>query len=194
MEFPLYDLTSNGNCGFLGFRMCQNRLAVAIFSHLLETEGFGQVIELGTQLGGFSALLGLQCQMMGARFDTFDIQRDTLYPEWFLRFGIYYHIVDILSDAGTTLIRELIQTEKRVLLLCDNGSKVEEFRRFAPFLKSGDVIGAHDYHPDGVDNSRNWAWNEIGDRAVEPICQELGLVPFHQADFTESAWLMRVKT
>src|SRR5580698_8390081 len=79
VEMPLYERTSDGNCRVLGLRMCQNRLAVAVLSYVIETGGFKQVIELGTQLGGLSALLGLQCRMVRARFDTFDKEAASPY-------------------------------------------------------------------------------------------------------------------
>jgi hypothetical protein len=193
MEMPLYERTSDGNCGVLGFRMCQNRLAVSVLSYLIETGGFRQVIELGTQLGGLSALLGLQCRMVGARFDTFDKEAASPYSGWFALFGVNYRILDVFSPTGTAAVRELIQAPGRVLLLCDNGDKKEEFARFAPYLKAGDVIGAHDYHPDGDYQERRWGWHEITDAAVEETCRTQGLVPYHQEDCTEAAWLMRIK-
>src|SRR5579871_373769 len=193
MEFPLYDRTPGGNCGFLGFRMCQNRIAVAVLSYLLETGGFAQVIELGTQLGGLTVLLGLQCHMQGIRLDSFDLEAASPYQEWFERFGVHYHIGDIFRPEGVATIQVLIQAPGRALVLCDNGNKAREFATFAPFLKSGDVIGAHDYHPDGDYDPRRWAWHEIRDTDLQEVCEQHHLEPFLPEAATEAAWVMKIK-
>ena len=193
IHFPLYDRTPNGNCGFLGLRMCQNRIAVAVLSYLLETGGFTQVIELGTQLGGLTVLLGLQCRMLGIRLDSFDLEAISPYAALLEQFGVQYRIGDIFSEVGSAAVRELIASPGRVLLLCDNGDKAREFRTFAPALKPGDVIGAHDYHPDGGYDARRWAWQEIGDADVQETCEQCHLEPYLAEACVEAAWLMKVR-
>ena len=193
MDIPLYDRTPNGNCGFLGFRMCQNRIAVAVLSYIIETGGFAQIIELGTQLGGLTVLLGLQCRMLDIRLDSFDLEAISPYANLLEEFGVHYRICDIFSEAGVSAIRELIQVPGRVLLLCDNGDKVREFHTFARYLKPGNVIGAHDYHPDGEYDVRRWAWQEIGDAVVQETCVQYNLEPFLPEACLEAAWLMKMR-
>ena len=194
LAIPLYDRTSEGNCAFLGLRMCQNRLAVPVLSYVLETGGFVRMVELGTQLGGLSVLLGLQCRLLGVQMHTFDREDSSPYGEWLDRFDVERHLVDIFSPAGEAQVRELVEAPGRTLLLCDNGDKAREFRTFAPCLKAGDVIGAHDYHPDGDYDERRWAWREIGEQDVRETCEAYGLLPYLQEAATEAAWLLRVRT
>lgn len=193
LKMPLYDRTSEGNCAFLGLRMCQNRLAVPVLSYVLETGGFAQVIELGTQLGGLSVLLGLQCKLLGAQMHTIDREDRTLYPELLNDFGVTCHRLDLFSAEGNALVEGLVKQAGRTLLLCDNGDKAREFALFAPCLKSGDVIGAHDYHPDGDYDAKRWAWHELHDSEVAAVCDRENLLPYLAEDAIQAAWLLRVK-
>lgn len=193
MKIPYYTSSDNYTCEVLGFRMCQNRLAVPVLSYLIETGDFKRVIELGTHFGGLSALLGLQCQLIGATLDTFDLKSKILYQEWLDRFKVRSHLCNVFSKEGTAIIQDLIEKPGRVLMLCDNGAKVREVNLFAPMLKPGDVIGAHDYHPAGQFNSERWGWQEISDQAIAKVCEKQNLAPFHQDLCTQAAWVMKVK-
>ena len=193
LDIPLFDRTSNGNCGFLGFRMCQNRLAVAVLSYIIEQGKFARVIELGTQLGGLTALLGLQCRMQDVEMYTFDVQATSPYVEWLHLFGVHYQLGNIFSGEGVTAIRSLIEAPGRVLLLCDNGDKIRELHTFAPFLKTDDLIGAHDYQPDADCDEKRWGWHEVRDADVKSICEEHHLASYLPAACAEAAWLMRIK-
>ena len=69
---------------------------------------------------------------------------------------------------------EIIETVTRfmaeqALIYCDNGNKVGEFSTYAPLLKHGDIIMAHDY---GV---------EFRLEDLEPVIVTSGIIPFEQA-------------
>jgi hypothetical protein len=96
------------------------------------------------------------------------------------------YVVDYINEYGPTLI------------LCDGGSKINEFKILSPYLKVGDVIMAHDY----VDTNENfllnyrdkiWNWREIGDEHIIESCEKHNLKPFLQEDFNNAAWVCKIK-
>jgi len=188
---PLFERYSNYNSAPLGFRMSQNRLAPLALSYLIEHGNFALVVELETHTGGLTALLGVHCKNVGAELHTFDWDhRALLYADWFKLLGVTAYQLDIFSPHGETLIRELIASPVRTLLLCDGGDKRREFSMFARTLKDGDVIGAHDCRND----LPYWSWKEISEDDVRETCAQEHLVPVEHADlFTEAAWIMKTK-
>lgn len=54
-------------------------------------------------------------------------------------------IQDILSEPVPEIV-DLIQSDKRVLLYCDNGNKIQEVHMYAKYLKSGSLLGVHDWN------------------------------------------------
>jgi hypothetical protein len=70
-----------------------------------------------------------------------------------------------------------------------SGDKRREFSTFAPLLKSGDIIGAHDLYV-GADY---WAWSEITEADVADVCERHELVRLMQEEFAPAGWLMRRK-
>ena len=61
------------------------------------------------------------------------------------------------------VIKEFIQRDGRTIVLCDGGSKKNEFRLLSKFLKKGDIIMAHDYSPSQEYfnqhiNNKIWNW------------------------------------
>lgn len=192
VKIPLFETYAEGyNSATLGFRMSQNRIAPLAFSYLIEHGNFARVVELGTHTGGLTALLGVHCKNVKAELHTFDWDhRALLYADWFNLLGVTAHLLDIFSPDGETLIRELIASQGRTLLLCDGGDKRREFSLFASSLKDGDVIGAHDCRND----LPYWSWQEISEANVREACVQNHLVPVEHAGlFTEAAWIMKTK-
>lgn len=50
------------------------------------------------------------------------------------------------------MVESFIKREGTTLILCDGGSKINEFNILSKYLKSGDIIMAHDY----VDTKENF--------------------------------------
>lgn len=118
----------------------------SFFNNLLERYNPARIIELGTGRGGLSVLLALWCYGRPKYLYTFEINYK----------GIDIRARDILTKLGAHMFKDsifsvipyiakLIQQDDKVLLLCDNGNKKKELETFAPLLKSGDIIMAHDY-------------------------------------------------
>lgn len=138
------------NCRFLGFPMSQNRYVVPAWSYLLEVVEPKRIIEIGTSVGGMSCLLALAARKTEATFDTFDVG-DTVDAStasllsMLCGEGRGFHRKDVFDDLVFGEMTAEIRKEGPSLILCDGGDKIQEFRRFSPFLKPGDVIAAHDF-------------------------------------------------
>jgi hypothetical protein len=85
------------------------------------------------------------------------------------------------------------------IVLCDGGSKKNEFNLLSEFLKEGDIIMAHDYAPSlefSMEKMQNkiWNWHEILDADIEESCKKFNLTPFLQEEFLNVAWVCRQKS
>ena len=96
------------------------------------------VIELGTALGGLTALFFEFCPK--ASIYTFDIRRQV--PKGKRLHGVTYCISDVMKCPE---LSGLCKDKRKKLLYCDNGNKASEFRLYAPLLNPGDLVGVHDW-------------------------------------------------
>jgi cephalosporin hydroxylase len=96
-------------------------------------------------------------------------------------------------------IKEFIQNEGVTLVLCDGGSKINEFRLISPFLKIGDVIMAHDYAHDErtfkkeIEN-KIWNWHEIQYSDIKESCKKNNLESYMIDEFKKVVWVCKKKT
>lgn len=154
---------------FLGQRIQHSYAEIAFIDQVLTEQTFKTLIEFGTAKGGLSLLLGIHALRVEGHAYTFDVSGEPLLdlyarlkpliPLTFLR-------MDVLSDEAVKRVSKLIQ-RSRTLIYCD-AQKKKEFNLYAPFLKRGDVIMAHDK---GV---------EILYADIAETVKRIGLKPFHQ--------------
>lgn len=185
-SLPYY--TPNSHLTFLGFEMQQNRFAPLAWSEVIQREKPERIIEIGTWTGGFTCLLAM-CIQAGGVVMTYD---NDLNRPWQVndlrmsRLSILHCQDDVFSLKGIASIDEDMAKGK-CILLCDGGNKIKEFQTFAPFLKSGDIIAAHDY----ADTRSLQFWNtqEIVPLDVEKTVQECGLERYEPSLMAEAGWL-----
>lgn len=147
------------------------------------------IIEIGTDFGGLTNLLSDLPISREARIHTFDINK-----ERFISYNdkIIFHNEDVFSVEAK--IETLIQNEGTTLLLCDGGNKKEEFKIFHKYLKSGDIIMAHDYASNMQDfyiNYINKIWNWL--EFENSFADFPNLEPFMQDVFKKYVWCIRKK-
>ena len=83
-------------------------------------------------------------------------------------------------------------------MLCDGGSKKNEFRILSDYLKVGDVIMAHDYAPNEEYfqehiNNKIWNWLEIQDNDINEPSLRNNLIPYMEDDFRQVVWACKIK-
>jgi predicted O-methyltransferase YrrM len=131
--------------------MCHNYYVHHLISKAIDAiDGIEMIIELGTYWGSMSTLLALEGIRKQVPFHTFEIeeQRTQETIDFHKRLGVNYHQLDVLKERK--FIIDLVK-DKKCLFICDAGNKRDEFSAFAPFLKSGSIICAHDYTTEFLD-------------------------------------------
>ena len=192
MTAPVFhDLPASGRIGrrghvFCGLVQLQNCLAFPTWAHVLSLERPRIVIEIGSAQGGLSVLLGRLCRAIGCEFHTFDIL-PTEYPRELAEAGVTFHCQDVFADGGET-VRRLLQQGPAVLL-CDGGNKIRELQTFAPMLKPGDLVGAHDFVADAAAR-RYWENSEITLADTAATVAQEQLERYRPDWFNQAAWLV----
>jgi len=172
----------------------QNQLAFPLFRELFDRQSFVTVIEIGTALGGTCLFLADEGQKRGFRCVSYEPLPLVESPELEATGAVRGR--DCFAQESLTEVAALVK-EGQTLILCDGGNKVGEFLTFAPLLKVGDVIMAHDYAPDSAFydervRGQYWEWLEITDADIESALT--GLARYAEVPFWKAAWFCGVKT
>src|SRR5262249_42080028 len=69
---------------------------------------------------------------------------------------------------------------------------------FAPYLKPGDIVLAHDYAPDRTFfeehiKDRFWSWCELTDEMLADVSRQQLLEPMLESAFVPAVWTCRIK-
>ena len=175
----------------------QNAYVGDVFRALFRTFKPVKVLEIGTADGGLTILLRDLLNEAGLKAtDLWTCDPSVRERPHLMQPGIMYYAVDALNS--TVLEYYVKYAEGPVLVLCDGGNKPAEFNRYAKFLRSGDIIMAHDYAPDyvyfdAVMRNVHWNWLEIQEMDIADACDKLYLEPFMQEEFQRVAWACRRK-
>lgn len=166
-----------------------------------------KVLEIGTSSGGLTLLLrdildnnGLE----STRLVSYDVN-DPIYLRNYVNEGanielkvenIFNQQYDKLENGQNVI--DIITSEGTTLVLCDGGSKKNEFRILSDYLKVGDVIMAHDYSPNESYfqehiNNKIWNWLEIQDSDINESCNRNNLIPYMEDDFRQVVWACKIK-
>lgn len=141
------------------------------FSKLAHYKKFKTIIEIGADYGGLTNLLADHEISDMAEIYTFDINKQNFKKVAYRYNKIYFNHCDVFQYKG--MIEEYINRHPgHTLLLCDGGNKAKEWETFAPMMKSGDIIMAHDYAPTEKEHNENiesgrWNWWEFSDACVK---------------------------
>jgi len=171
-----------------------------------------QILELGTASGGLTLILRDildELQFSECLLRTYDINpdRDTIILEENIQNGknIDCRVKNIFNQQYSDLdsnyeqeIKDYINAAGPTIVLCDGGSKKNEFNILSKFLKSGDIIMAHDYAPNNdyfetYNKGKVWNWCEIMDEDVSDACKKYNLQPYMSDDFAKVVWLCTIK-
>jgi cephalosporin hydroxylase len=176
---------------------------------LFETIRPSQVLEIGTSYGGLTLLvrdLLDEVGLVNSDFRTYDtIETGRYHLEEAIKNGakvdlriknVFNHVYDSLVEVEE--VQSFIQQSGPTIVLCDGGSKKNEFRILSPYLKTGDIIMAHDYSPNPEYfeehvNGKIWNWHEIQDSDIQEAVEKHSLEPFMQDEFQKVVWVCKIK-
>lgn len=124
---------------------------------IIQRMNVSMIIELGTAQGGFTKLLEDACP--DAEIHTFDKSNQSVKNHKYFGSKVKFYKENILVQKKTVM--NLLTTQKRKLLYCDNGNKKKEVKIYSGFLHLGDFIGVHDWgreilYKDVEDYLGNW--------------------------------------
>ena len=146
------------NQKFMGGGMSQNWLAIPFFEYYFEANRFEYIVEFGSQKGCLSTYFANLAAITEAFFfETYELFPDTDWNRretegvghWYERLAeispyINYFHQDVFSDETVNHVKGNVE-EYKTFIFCDGGDKAKEFNTYAPLLKPGDCIAAHDW-------------------------------------------------
>ncbi|MFK7830143.1 MAG: hypothetical protein AB8B57_10225 [Congregibacter sp.] len=194
----------SGFCEYDGIMAMQNAAVFSVFREFLRLTRPARILEIGTAHGGLTLFLRHTLDELGLSASTIrtcDLVSIASHSRLRATAGIEVLTQNLFTHSykgirQPQLVFPFLRLPGRVVVLCDGGSKPDEFRLLAPHLKPGDVIMAHDYAPDRryfeehILN-RHWNWLEIQDDDVAEVCLASNLEPFMQEAFLPVVWLCR---
>lgn len=140
-----------GNVWPLGLPVTQSWLELGAILTTIQQYSVSLVVEIGVDQGGLAALLAMRARLslVGFHYLGFELTphrvdqraKDLMTPP---HANIFYQ--DCFTQ--TTLDTVWLNVQAAVgpaLVYCDGGNKPAEWRTFWPLLRVGDLIAAHDY-------------------------------------------------
>lgn len=196
-----------------GIPVAQKEGVEDAFHMLFKAVKPSRVIEIGTSCGGLTIIMRdlldrldfTQCPIW-----TYDIpaeyyDRQSLDRAISSGSNIMSYLDNIFEDNFSNIMQEkqdditqFIQSPGTTIILCDGGSKKDEFRIFSDIMKSGDIILAHDYAPNeeifkSEIYDKVWNWMEIQDSDIKEPVHKNRLMPFLDSIFINYAWVSKIK-
>jgi len=200
-------MSISGYFSYKDLTTMQHQNVKEVFNQLIKTEKPSRVLEIGTSSGGLTLIIRDvldENNLHNTIIRTYDV-----YDPVFLKEktknnsnvdirveNIFNHMYNDLIDSED--ISNFIKGDGLTLVLCDGGSKKNEFKILSKFLKKGDIIMAHDYSPNEeffLENIQGkiWNWLEIQDSDIEESVEEHGLEPFMSEEFRNIVWVCKKK-
>ena len=189
--------------------ICQHPDTPQTLKKLFETIKPTQVLEIGTLNGGLTLLIRDLLDEVGLKetdlrsYDIMETNRHHLKESIKNGSKIDFRIKNIFNDSYNELIevdeiKELLHRPGPSIIMCDGGSKKDEFKLLSPLLRSGDIIMAHDYCPTSEYFEKNmnnqiWNWHQIEDSHIQESVEKYNLEPFMQEEFQKVVWVCKIK-
>jgi hypothetical protein len=154
---------------------------------------FQNIVEIGTYNGGLSSWV---FDNSSAKLISYDIDGTINHTN---REDIDFRVESCFDEKPMQDIIQLIQSEGRTLVLCDGGDKPKEFNTFSKYLKSGDVIMAHDYcesETEWKEKTDYWQWPYEADtfpHSIEEGITENNLEPYKYNEMKFLLWASYIK-
>jgi hypothetical protein len=203
MSIPGYFLYKN-------ITILQNENIFDPFTKLIKTYKPQRILEIGTASGGLSLLLRDLLNVNGCKdttLRTYDIvsgdwSRSDVFIEAIKTCNIESFLKNIFTPDYSALqditCADYIQSKGTTLVLCDGGNKTSEFNILSKYLKTGDIIMAHDYaYSREIFNEQicNKFWNycEIIEADIDAAVKQYNLFDTLCEEFAHVGWCCKIK-
>jgi len=197
------------HANYKGISIEQNPNIIDVFNKLINDIKPSRILEIGTFAGGLTLimrdLLNLN-NLEDSDVITYDVNTPSFLINQISNIKITVNVVNLFSDNYMNFKDEnsknelinIIGQSGVTLVLCDGGSKKNEFNLISSLLKKGDVIMAHDYAPNEIyfqEHIKNklWNWLEIQDSDIDESCISNNLKPYMEDDFRKVVWVCKIK-
>lgn len=129
--------------------------------HILQSAHINLVVEIGIDQGGLTALMLAYREYSAGRMDVpylqylgIDINTELMCEAVRNRDRSLFIQADAFAPETIQHVHTAVQqTHGRALIFCDGGDKPREIRAYASVLRPGDLLLAHDYHNEYVDEA-----------------------------------------
>lgn len=210
-NFFTNSLSSNiAHLSYKGLATEQHPNIIYPFDKLIAEIRPSRILEIGTFAGGLTLILRTildNNELQNSIITTYDVNTPTYLLPLIESIPNVISITKNLfsSDYQTfcgeleeSEIARLIKDSGTTLLLCDGGCKKCEFNILSKYLKSGDIIMAHDYAPNELffrEHMINniWNWMEINDSDIAQACVDHNLIDFMREELLSVAWVGKRK-
>ena len=189
---------------YKGLTIMQHKDVAKPFLSLIEKIKPKRILEIGTSSGGLTLLLRDLLDDNGfenVELRTYDINN----PQYLYQHkknidirvkNVFNHQYNELTEKDE--IVNFINDDGPTIVLCDGGSKINEFNILSQYLKIGDVIMAHDYSENNEyfeQNIKNkiWNWCEITEENIRGCSQINNLIPYMKDEFSSVVWVCKIK-
>ena len=177
----------------------------SVFTKFLQDQNFDRILEIGTAGGGFT--LYLRDTLPNADILSYDIY-DVRWYDDIRQNNVDIRVKNIFDDHIQNIITpanvvdeytlDFIKNANKLLILCDGGNKIAEFKCLSKYLKQGDFIMAHDYslHLHYFNENikgKIWNWCEITEDHIAESCKMHGLEDYNRDEFQSIVWVCKQK-
>ncbi len=136
-----------------GIYLCHWWHEVGALLNILETFRIDLFVEIGFLDGGLSALmLSRQDYVPGFRYMGIDgLDWNRLHNVLKDKGGADLFQADAFHPETVATIGRAVRASKRAMIYCDNGDKAREANLYYEHLRSGDLLGMHDFSDSEAD-------------------------------------------
>lgn len=202
MDSNVVEMT--GYITYKGLTAMQHENFYAVFEKFISEIKPERILEIGTAGGGTTLALRDIALSLDLSIDirTYDVAHRCTY-ERLIDFGIDSRVENIFTDSFDlrfdTDVEDFIKRPGVTLVLCDGGSKIDEFNLLSNYLKVGDFIMAHDYSESwdffhSNVNNKIWNWCEITEENITEASEANGLERHMSEEFQSIVWVCKRKT
>lgn len=189
---------------YKGLTIMQHKDVAIQFEKLITEIKPKRILEIGTSSGGLTLLLRDLLDNNG--FESTELRTyDVNDPQYLYQHkknidirvkNVFNHQYNELTEKDEVI--DFITQEGPTIVLCDGGSKINEFNILSQYIKKGDIIMAHDYSKNNEyfeQNIKNkiWNWCEITESHIQVSSQINNLVPYMEEEFASVVWVCKIK-